>query len=130
MYRPLYSSILTAANIFRSSGSFEEAQVTILEDQIDNLENQPIEKRQTYEIGYKPGAKVLRNDDTGAGRKSQAYLAYGFKAFTSEKQPDSIECKAFNERVFVIKCFPGDPECDISEVQPGDDGQGVGPESI
>jgi hypothetical protein len=114
-YRSLSSVSLTPANIFRSCGSFEEGQVTILEDQIDNIENHT-EKRQIYETGYRPGAKVLRNDDTPSGRKSQAYLTYGFKAFTSEKQPDSIECKAFNERLFVIKCFPGDPEYDISEV--------------
>jgi hypothetical protein len=41
---------------------------------------------------------------------------YSFKAFTSEKQPDSFKAKGFNERTFVIKCSPGCPEYDISEI--------------
>jgi len=105
-YRALPSISLTPANIFRSYGNFEEAQVTILENEIDNIEAQD-EKKRIYKSGYKPGAKVYRNDDTPSGRKSQAYLTYGFKAFTSEKRPDSIEAKGFNERIFVIKCLPG-----------------------
>jgi hypothetical protein len=115
VYRPLSSVSLTAAGIYRTNGNFEEGQVTILEDQIDNIENQP-DKMGIYETGYKTGAKVCRSDDTLSGRKSHVYLTYGFKAFTSEKQPDNIKCKAFNERVFVINCSPGYPEYDISEV--------------
>jgi len=64
---------------------------------------------------------LLRNDDISSGRKSNVFLTYGFKAFTSEKQPDNIKAKAFNERTFVIKCYPGYPDYDISEVIAGDD---------
>jgi len=52
-YRSLFSVSLTHANIYRSCGSFEEGQVTILEDQIDNMEAHA-EKRQIYETGYRP----------------------------------------------------------------------------
>jgi hypothetical protein len=114
-YRALYSVSLTPATIFRSYGSVEEGQVTILEDEIDNIDRQD-EKMRIYKPGYQSGAKVPRNDDTPSGRKSQGYFVYGFKAFTSEKQPDGIEAKGFNERTFVIKCFVGYPDYDISEV--------------
>jgi hypothetical protein len=120
-YRALYSISLTPASIYRSLGSIEEGQVTILEDEIDNIEKQD-EKMRIYKAGYKAGVKVPRNDDTPSGRKSQGYFAYCFKAFTSEK-PDSIEAKGFNERTFVIKCSVGCPDYDISEVtSPADDG--------
>jgi hypothetical protein len=69
-----------------------------------------------YKGGYHSGVKVARNDDTSSGRKSQGFYTYCFKAFTSEKQPDSIKSKGFNERVYVIKCSAGDPDYDINEV--------------
>jgi hypothetical protein len=114
-YRALYSISLTAAGIYRSQGGVEEGQVTILEDEIDNIDKQD-EKMRIYKAGYKAGVKVQRNDDTPSGRKAQGYFPYGFKAFTSEKQPDSTDAKGFNERTFVIKCSVGGPEYDISEI--------------
>ena len=67
--------------------------------------------------GYDISGKVARSDDTGSGgRESQAFYTYCFKGFASEKQPDSIKAKGFNDRVFVIKCSVGDPDYDISEV--------------
>jgi hypothetical protein len=114
-YRPLYNISVTPANIYRSLGSLEEGQVTIVEDEIDSIEERD-EKMTIYKAGYNAGTKVQRSDDTSSGRKSQSYYTYCFKAFTSEKQPDSIKAKGFNERVFVIKCSAGDPDHDISEV--------------
>jgi hypothetical protein len=107
-YRPLYNISVTPANIYRSLGSIEEGQVTILEDEIDSIDERD-EKMTIYKGGYHPGVKVARNDDTSSGRKSQGFYTYCFKAFTSEKQPDSIKAKGFNERVFVIKCQKGFP---------------------
>jgi hypothetical protein len=86
-----------------------------LEDEIDDIDEQK-EKMKLYKGGYIAGKRVTRNDDTGSGRKSQGYYVYGFKAFTSEKQPDSFKAKGFNERVFVLKCSAGNPDYDISEV--------------
>ena len=114
-YRPLYNISMTPANIYRSLGSIEEGQVTILEDEIDSIDEWD-EKMTIYKGGYHSGVKVARNDDTSSGRKSQGFYTYSFKAFTSEKQPDSIKAKGFNERVFVIKCSAGDPDYDINEV--------------
>jgi hypothetical protein len=114
-YRPLCDVSITPANIYRFLGSVEEGQGIILEDEIDNIDEQD-EKMKIYKAGYKTGTKVSRNDDTSSGRRSQGYWTYGFKAFTSEKQPDSIKAKGFNERAFVIKCSAGNPEYDISEV--------------
>ncbi|MGA9151627.1 MAG: hypothetical protein WBZ36_13700 [Candidatus Nitrosopolaris sp.] len=77
-----------------------------------------------YKAGYTTGTKVSRNDDTTSGRRSQGYYTYCFKAFTSEKQPDSFKAKGFNERTFVLKCSKGTPEYDITEIvtSGGDEG--------
>jgi len=115
-YRALLNTSLTPANIYRSLGSIEAGQVILLEDEADNIEEQD-EKMRICKTGYDISGKVARSDDTGSGgRKSQAFYTYCFKAFASEKQPDSIKAKGFNDRVFVIKCSVGDPDYDISEV--------------
>jgi hypothetical protein len=54
--------------------------------------------------------------DTSVWRSQQSYWTYGFKAFTAEQQPDTLKGKGFNERVFVIKCSPGNPDYDIIEI--------------
>jgi hypothetical protein len=68
-----------------------------------------------YKVGYKAGTKVSRID-TSTGRKQQGYWTYCFKAFSAERQPDSVRGKGFNERTFVIQCSIGTPKFDISEV--------------
>lgn len=73
----LSSVSLTPAGVYRSYGSFEEAQVTVLQDEIDNIDTQE-EMMRILKSGYRPGAKVHRNDDTGSGRKSQAFLTIWF----------------------------------------------------
>ncbi len=40
---------------------------------------------------------------------------YCFKAFSSEKQPN-YKAKGFSDRIFTIKCSPGNPIADITEV--------------
>jgi hypothetical protein len=122
-YRALFDISITPANIYRFYGSVEEGQGIILEDEIDDIDDQR-EKKKLYQGGYNSGKKVTRSDDTpSGGRQPQSYYVYGFKAFTSEKQPDSFKSKGFNERTFVINCFAGDPEYDISEViKAADDG--------
>jgi hypothetical protein len=88
-YRALFDISITPANIYRFFGSVEEGQGIILEDEIDDIDDQR-EKKKLYQGGYNSGKKVTRSDDTpSGGRQPQSYYVYGFKAFTSEKQPDS-----------------------------------------
>ncbi len=71
-----------------------------------------------YKTGYFSGAEVIRIYDSPIGRKSkrqQKYNTYCFKAFSSERQP-SYKGKGFSERIFTIKCSPGSPLYDISEI--------------
>ena len=72
-----------------------------------------------YKTGYVSGAQVTRmydNANNGTkGKGQQRYNTFCFKAFSSEQQP-SYKAKGFSERIFTIKCSPGNPQYDISEV--------------
>ncbi len=116
-YRPLFDTSITPANIYNFLGQFEEGQGIILEDEIDSIEEQE-EKMRIYKAGYVAGAKVTRMYETQNGAKSkrqQRYNTYCFKAFSSERQP-AYKGRGFAERLFTVKCSPGNPSYDISEV--------------
>ena len=116
-YRPMFDVSITPANIYNFLGKVEEGQGIILEDEIDDIEKQ-LEKMKIYKPGYVSGSKVTRMYDTSIGKpkSQQSYYTYCFKAFSSESQPDIRKAKGFGERLFVVKCSPGNPKYDISEV--------------
>jgi len=70
--------------------------------------------------GIALGAQVTRiydssSDGNNKGKGQQRYNTFCFKAFSSEQQ-SSYKAKGFSERLFTIKCSPGSPQHDISEV--------------
>ena len=116
-YRPLFDVNVTAANIYNFLGQFEEGQGIMLEDEMDNIEEQDDNMR-IYKTGYVSGAQVTRMYDSSDGNKGkgqQRYNTFCFKAFSSERQQD-YKAKGFSERIFLIKCTPGSPQYDISEI--------------
>jgi hypothetical protein len=111
---------MTSANIFRSLGSLDEGQVTICEDELDDLEDDR-DKKRIYVNGYSAGVAVFRTEESGGvglskNRKPTKYNTYCFKAFAAEKLPDVIKAKGFNQRVIVLHCSTGFPEYNIKEV--------------
>jgi hypothetical protein len=116
-YRPLFDVSITPANIYNFLNRFEEGQGIILEDEIDSIEDQE-EKMRIYKVGYVTGSHVTRiYDSNGAkARGQQRFNTFCFKAFSSERQPAFYKSKGFVDRLFTIKCSPGNPQHDISEV--------------
>jgi hypothetical protein len=117
-YRPIFDTSITAANIYNFLESLEEGQGIILEDEIDNIDEQE-EKKRIYKAGYKKGTKVSRIYELSNNKKKsnqQGFYTFGFKAFSAEKQPSLQKSKGFIERLLTLKCSPGNPQYDISEV--------------
>jgi hypothetical protein len=117
-YRPLYDVSLTMANIYRFLDTNEEGNGIILEDEIDDISQDP-GKMKIYKVGYQRGARVTRLSGSGKKKKSnkqQSYNTFCFKAFGSESQPDFVKARGFIERVLTVHCFPGRPSYDIAEV--------------
>ena len=117
-YRPLFDTSITPANIYNFLNMFEEGQGIILEDEIDDIEDQG-DKMKIYKVGYVLGSQVTRMYDSTNGtnaKPQKRFYTYCFKAFSSERQPNSFKGKGFGERIFTIKCSPGSPQYDISEI--------------
>jgi hypothetical protein len=115
-YRNIMSTDMTSANIFRSLGSLDEGQVTICEDELDDLEDDR-DKKRIYVNGYCTGVPVFRTEEgPNRSRKPTKYFTYCFKAFAAERLPDVMKAKGFNQRIIELQCTTGFPDYNIKEV--------------
>ncbi|MGC1134746.1 MAG: hypothetical protein WA941_18105, partial [Nitrososphaeraceae archaeon] len=114
-YRNLMSTSMTYANVYNFLGTKEEGVGTICVDEADNIDQNP-ELMSILKPGYTRGYPVVRTLDTAHGRKQLRLNTYCFKAFAGERLPDAVEARGFMQRTIVLKCLPGYPEYDISEV--------------
>ncbi|MGH9982982.1 MAG: hypothetical protein ACRD8W_03400 [Nitrososphaeraceae archaeon] len=114
-YRNMMSNSMTYANIYNFLGSRDEGVGTLCEDEADNIDEDH-DKMGVYKEGYTKGHPVLRIIDTPYGKKQVKFNTFGFKAFAGERLPDAVYGRGFLQRTIVLKCLPGFPEYDISEV--------------
>jgi hypothetical protein len=115
-YRNIMSTDMTSANIFRSIGSLDEGQVTICEDELDDLEDDR-DKKRIYVNGYCIGVPVFRTEEgPDRSRKPTKYFTYCFKAFAAERLPDVMKAKGFNQRIIELQCTTGFPDYNVKEV--------------
>ncbi len=112
-YRNFLSIDITPANVYRFLGKYEEGQGTLSFDEANAIaDNDPL--MSIFKSGYTKGKKVPRVD---VDREEQnAYCTYGFKAYAGEELSDSRKAIAFNTRCIPLKCTPGVPELDITEI--------------
>jgi hypothetical protein len=116
-YRAFLAVDISIANIYRFYGNDFEGIGTLLEDEIDDLDQQP-EKLRIYKSGYTKGLKVPKSEKTGdsQGYEQEGYNVFGFKVFAAESMPFSHKAKGFRERTIEMPCSFGLPEYDIQEI--------------
>jgi hypothetical protein len=115
-YRAFLGLDISTANIYRFYGNEYEGIGTLLEDELDNLDEEP-EKFRMYKSGYTKGFKVPKNEkpSESLGFEQEGYYTYGFKAFAAERMPSSFRAKGFKERIIKMPCSFGYPEHDIQD---------------
>jgi hypothetical protein len=87
-YRAFLAIDVSVANIYRFYGNEFEGIGTFLEDEIDDLDEQP-DKLKMYKSGYTRGLKVPKSEKASEslGFEQEGYYTFGFKAFAAEKMP-------------------------------------------
>jgi hypothetical protein len=109
-YRPVTASGMSGASLLELLGSVEACQVTILEDELQNMDNDPY-KETAYKIGYDETSQVPKTlDGSTSSRHNQWYLPYCFKILAAEQPPDSKTLGGFNDRTFRIWSLKGKPK--------------------
>jgi hypothetical protein len=114
-YRNMMSNNMTYANIYNFLGSRDEGVGTLCEDEADTIDEDH-DRMGVYKEGYTKGHPVLRIVETVHGKKQVKFNTFCFKAFAGERLPDEVIGRGFLQRTIVLKCLPGFPDYDISEV--------------
>ena len=113
-YRVFYTVSASASNYFTRMGNVEEGQITIAEDEADDVASDK-DKRNIIKNGYASGGSVPKVELEG-GRKSEDWLVYCQKWFAMEELPNDREMKGILDRSFVLRFIAGNPQCNIKDV--------------
>jgi hypothetical protein len=112
-YRTMNTTDPSCANIFRSLGSIEPGQLTLVIDEADRIDQSP-EMMGILKTGYHYTKFVTRiNSYTG---KPEKFYTYCSKTIISEKAPNPEIARGVNDRILPIIAYPGRPEYDIKEI--------------
>jgi hypothetical protein len=115
-YRVVLAADLSGANILDLYGSNGRCQITLAEDELDDIKDDAI-KRKLYKIGYDITGKTPRTlDGNTSSRASRLYEIFGFKIFGTEVAPDERMLGGFNDRNFRIENTKGKPEFRVKKV--------------
>jgi hypothetical protein len=105
-YRPVRGTGISAANYYRTLGTEEPGQCTIIEDEGDHIDQDP-EKMAILKSGYELMAKVPKINMNSIDQKPRWYYAYCFKIIIAEKSLDPYKAKGLADRTLTFHCKPG-----------------------
>jgi hypothetical protein len=115
-YRVVLAADLSGANILDLYGCNGRCQITVAEDELDDIENDPI-KRKMYKIGYDLTGKTTRTlDGNTSNRTNRLYEIFGFKIFGTEIASDDKTLGGFNDRNFRIENTKSKPMFRVKKV--------------
>jgi hypothetical protein len=117
-YRVVLASDMTGANLLDIMGSVEACQVTIAEDEFDEIDSDRDEiKRKMYKVGYDTNGIVPRTlDGNTSARNNRWYYAYCFKICAAENAPDSRSLAGLSDRMFRLESIKSRPKYQIKTV--------------
>jgi hypothetical protein len=115
-YRVVLAADLSGANILDLYGSAEKCQISLAEDEMDDIEDDPI-KRKMYKIGYDLTGNTTRTlDGNTSNRANRLYEIFGFKVFGTESPPEDKKFEGFNDRSFRLESVKAKPQFRVKKV--------------
>lgn len=116
-YRVVLAGDMSGANLLDLLGPIEKCQVTLCEDEFDNIHDDPVKER-IYKMGYEDIGSVTRTvDPSSSDRRLLYYIPYCMKFFASEKGLDDKELGGFNDRTFRSDVKKGKPRFLIKQIK-------------
>ena len=113
-YRVFYVVSASAANYYTVLGSKEEGQVTIAEDEAEDI-GENTDKRNILKAGYCSGASVPKIELEG-GRSQDNWLVYGHRWLAVEEFMEDKNTKGIADRSFKLAFVTGDVQYNIKDV--------------
>lgn len=107
---------VSGPNVLSALGNIESGQITLAEDEVDNLDNEH-DKMTIWKMGYCQTGSRVPKTDLNAGRKQNLYYTYCFKICASERSLDNAKARGLLDRCFIIPCIAGRPAHNIKRVR-------------
>jgi hypothetical protein len=114
-YRVIKATSISGANYYRMLGSIEPGQCVIIEDEGDNISEDP-DKIRILKNGYEYTGKVPKINMNSYDQKQIWYKPYCFKMILAEKSLNQWKAKGLVDRTFTLHCRPGSVKYSIKEV--------------
>ena len=114
-YRVVKAIAISGANYSRILGSIEPGQCTIIEDEGDNISEDP-DKVKTLKAGYEYNIKTPKINMNTANQDPKWYFPFCYKMILAEKSLKEYKAKGLVDRTFSFPCRPGKIKYSIKEV--------------
>ena len=114
-YRVIKATSISGANYYRMLGSIERGQCVIIEDEGDNISEDP-DKIRILKNGYEYTGKVPKINMNSYDQKQIWYKPYCFKMILAEKSLSRWKARGLVDRTFTLHCRPGSVNYSIKEV--------------
>jgi hypothetical protein len=115
-YRVVIASDMSGANLLDLLGSIEANQITLAEDELDDIHEDP-DKLRIYKVGYDNTAAIPRTlDGNTSSRAGRYYYPFCFKVYAAEESPDVKKLEGFNDRTFKLNTMKGSPKIYVKKL--------------
>jgi hypothetical protein len=112
-YRAINMTSPTAPNVFRTLGTIEPGQCTLVLDEADKIA-ESIDMMNILKAGYDYGKRVSKTNTNSW--KVEWFFTYGQKIIIAEKSLSRYKAKGVLDRALQFSTVPGEAEFDIKEV--------------
>jgi hypothetical protein len=114
-YRVIRGTSISGANYYRVLSNIEPGQCTIIEDEADNISEDP-DKVKILKAGYEYKAKIPKTNMNTRAQEQNWYYPYCYKMLLAEKSLSEWKAKGLVDRTFSFKCRPGRVRYSIKNV--------------
>jgi hypothetical protein len=114
-YRVIKATAISGANYSRVLGSIEPGQCVIIEDEGDNISEDP-EKVKILKAGYEYNSKIPKINMNTTNQEQKWYFAFCYKMILAEKSLKEYKARGLVDRTFSFPCRPGKVKHSIKEI--------------
>lgn len=114
-YRVVRAASISGPNYFRIFGTVEPGQCVIIEDEADNISEDP-NKIVVLKVGYEQTAKIPKTNMNVKNQDMNWFYPYGYKMLLAEKSIREWQAKGLVDRTFTMNFRPGKAKYPVKEV--------------
>ena len=114
-YRAVRGTSISGANYYRILGNVEPGQCPIIEDEADNISEDP-DKVKILKAGYELDTRVPKTNMNTKNQEMNWFFPYCYKMILAEKSLSVWKAKGLVDRTFTYQCRPGKVSYSIKKV--------------